>query len=390
MPFGSEGVQPGIGLALSGGGFRATLFHLGSLWRLNELGYLPKLDRVSSVSGRSITAGRLAARWSQLQWKNDVAVNFQTEVVAPLREFCTRSIDGPAIGEGALLPWKRVSDVVQEAYEDHLLGKATLPALPDRPRFVFNATNFATGVSFRFSKPYAGDYRIGLLRNPPFRVALPVTASSAFPPFLSPVIVEPDPAAFERTEGADLYDRGEYRRRLVLTDGGVYDNLGLETVWNRYQTVLVSDAGAPFHLDPDPGTEWMKQSLRALDVTTNQARALRKRALIADFTGQARTGAYWGIMTEIAGYHLPDALPVSEDATQYLMTLRTRLNPFSDGEQCRFINGGYALCDAALRKYLIPGQAVKPPAWPYPASALNQPIPPPAAPPIAPDPPSGR
>ncbi len=45
MPFGSEGLQPGIGLALSGGGFRATLFHLGSLWRLNELGYLPKLDR---------------------------------------------------------------------------------------------------------------------------------------------------------------------------------------------------------------------------------------------------------------------------------------------------------------------------------------------------------
>jgi hypothetical protein len=35
MPFGSEGVERGVGLALSGGGFRATLFHLGSLWRLN-------------------------------------------------------------------------------------------------------------------------------------------------------------------------------------------------------------------------------------------------------------------------------------------------------------------------------------------------------------------
>ena len=62
MPFNSEGIQPGIGLAFSGGGFRATLFHLGSLWRLNELGYLPKLDRISSVSGGSITAGRLAVR----------------------------------------------------------------------------------------------------------------------------------------------------------------------------------------------------------------------------------------------------------------------------------------------------------------------------------------
>jgi NTE family protein len=217
MPFNSEAVETGVGLALSGGGFRATLFHLGSLWRLNELGYLPKLDRISSVSGGSITAGCLAVRWSGLQWADGVATNFGGVIADPLRAFCTRNIDGPAIGEGALLPWKRVSDVVQEAYEEHLLGKATLQALPDRPRFVFDATNFATGVSFRFSKPYAGDYRIGLLPNPSFRVALAVAASSAFPPFLSPVLLEPDPAAFERTEGADLFDQVEYRRRLVLT-----------------------------------------------------------------------------------------------------------------------------------------------------------------------------
>jgi len=54
MPFGNEGLEDLTGLALSGGGFRATLFHLGAFWRLNELGYLPNLDRVSSVSGGSI------------------------------------------------------------------------------------------------------------------------------------------------------------------------------------------------------------------------------------------------------------------------------------------------------------------------------------------------
>jgi NTE family protein len=54
MPFGSEDVQPGIGLALSGGGFRATLFHCGALWCLNELGYLPKLNRISSVYAQSL------------------------------------------------------------------------------------------------------------------------------------------------------------------------------------------------------------------------------------------------------------------------------------------------------------------------------------------------
>ncbi len=49
-----------VGLALSGGGFRATLFHLGSLTRLNELGWLRRLDIVTSVSGGSIIAGLLA------------------------------------------------------------------------------------------------------------------------------------------------------------------------------------------------------------------------------------------------------------------------------------------------------------------------------------------
>src|SRR5438270_13748934 len=51
----------GIALCLSGGGYRAMLFHVGALWRLSELGYLPTLDRVSSVSGGSITAGRARA-----------------------------------------------------------------------------------------------------------------------------------------------------------------------------------------------------------------------------------------------------------------------------------------------------------------------------------------
>src|SRR6266508_165351 len=51
------GPQPGGGLCLSGGGYRAMVFHAGVLWRLNQAGYVRKLDRISSVSGGSITAG---------------------------------------------------------------------------------------------------------------------------------------------------------------------------------------------------------------------------------------------------------------------------------------------------------------------------------------------
>ena len=60
----------GIGLCLSGGGFRAMLFHVGAVWRLNELGLLGRLDRVSSVSGGSITAGVLGMNWKKLDGTN--------------------------------------------------------------------------------------------------------------------------------------------------------------------------------------------------------------------------------------------------------------------------------------------------------------------------------
>ncbi|WP_165398986.1 hypothetical protein [Shewanella maritima] len=39
------------GLALSGGGFRATLYAVGSLARLNEEGLLAELDTITAVSG---------------------------------------------------------------------------------------------------------------------------------------------------------------------------------------------------------------------------------------------------------------------------------------------------------------------------------------------------
>lgn len=129
MPFGSEGVEPGIGLALSGGGFRATLFHCGALWRLNELGFLARLDRILSVSGGSIAAGRLAARWGALQFEGDVARNLLNEVLLPLRRFCQRSVDSPSILEG-LLQWKRATDALREEYQEHLVGQLTLHTRP--------------------------------------------------------------------------------------------------------------------------------------------------------------------------------------------------------------------------------------------------------------------
>lgn len=97
-------VIPGLALCLSGGGYRAMLFHTGALIRLNQLGYLPRLDRVSSVSGGSITAGVLGLNWAKLNFVNGVAQNFMELVIAPIRKLAGKTIDVEAVLGGLLLP----------------------------------------------------------------------------------------------------------------------------------------------------------------------------------------------------------------------------------------------------------------------------------------------
>src|SRR5262249_38320594 len=146
-------LQPGIGLCLSGGGYRAMVFHIGALWRLYETGVLRDAKRISSVSGGSITAGVLGLKWRDLSFDAArIHDDFVPHVVRPLRALAGETIDTDAIVLGVALPG-RVSDRVASAYERLLFGRATLQDLPDQPRFVINATNVQSGVLWRFSKP---------------------------------------------------------------------------------------------------------------------------------------------------------------------------------------------------------------------------------------------
>ena len=363
---------PGIGLALSGGGYRATLYNLGSLWRLNDAGMLRGLTRITSVSGGSIASGVLAAGWRRLDFDAaGRARNFADAVAAPLQAFCRQGLDVSAGLEGLVSLMDDIPDRVAKRYREGLFGDATLQDLPadgEGPRFVFYATSLQTGSSVRLSRPYIADYRIGRIPNPRLPLAMAVAASSAFPPVLSPVVLKFDADAWEKLDGADLFPRRALRERLVLTDGGVYDNMGLENVWDRFATVLVSDAGAPLAIEEDASGAWHKQTLRVLDIVGEQSRALRKRELVANLVKGEMQGAYWGITTAIADYGVDGAMCRDTPVTEALRAIRTRLNPFSDEEQGRLINWGYALCDAALRRYL-PGDHGRG-AWPVPEQAL--------------------
>lgn len=337
------------GLCLSGGGYRAMLFHLGSLWRLNELGEVSRLDRISSVSGGSVTAGVLAHRWDALRWDaQGRATNFEEVVVRPVRALASRTLDVGAILLGLVTPGGAGERLVR-ALDRHLFRGAQLGELPARPHFVFNAANLQSGVLWRFSREYMADWRVGTVREPRMRLAVAVAASAAFPPFLSPVRLALQPGDYEPGSGDDL--RGhDFRTRVALTDGGIYDNLGLETAFKECGTLWVSDAGGRLEADARPSMDWVRQGLRASELVYSQVRGVRLRQLIAAYQTGQRRGAYWGSRTDHTRYDAPGILRFREDPRR-LALLPTRFKAWPARTQEQLVNWGYAVCDAAVRSY---------------------------------------
>lgn len=358
-------MEEGLALCLSGGGYRAMLFHVGVLWRLNDAGLLSKIKRISSVSGGSITAAVLGSRWKSGEFDPNKSATFKSAVVAPIRGLAGHTIDAGAVLGGLLLPGS-ISDKVAAAYREHLFNDSTLQDLPDAPRFVINATNMQSGALWRFSKPYMADYRVGMVEKPTIPLATAVAASSAFPPILSPVELDLQPKDFKPGSGTDL-QADEFMNTVVLSDGGVYDNLGVETIWKRYRTLLVSDAGAALTAEEHPKRDWGRHAVRVLEVIDNQVRSLRKRQIIEALKdpNDVHDGAYWGIRSDMESFPAksPFACPIVR--TTELAATPTRLKALPAALQERLINWGYAVCDVAIRSHVDRGIA-PPTSFPCP------------------------
>jgi NTE family protein len=225
-------VRRGVALCLSGGGFRAALFHLGALRRLNELGILSTIDTITSVSGGSITAAHLGTRLTPWPPAGTVAPNWDAQIVTPFREFTAKDLRTGAILRRAW-PWNWFDSTtgvkaLEEAYESRLTSMQ-LPNLPLRPRFVFCATDMAYGVNWVFERARVGDYQAGYLSpSPDWPLARAVAASSCFPPVFDPLPIELDPKQLVGGDAPVGSERDARIKGLRLTDGGVYDNMGLE------------------------------------------------------------------------------------------------------------------------------------------------------------------
>ncbi len=320
-----------IALALSGGGFRATLFHLGSLKRLNELAMLPRLNAVSGVSGGSIASTYLGLKWEKLQFDDKgVAGNLQEQIIDPIRLFCSKDVDFyPSILNIIANTFGIATSALIAPFKAHLFGDHTLQDLPstgDGPRFILTASNLQTGEAVTFTREKLSDARLGYIGSPETPLATIGAISAAYPPFLSPIVLVTDPVEWKRGENSDLYEELKLKSRMVLTDGGMHDPSGIDPLLDGHDLILVSDCSVTKEVWRRPTSNWFRQLNRSTlmqTVTNSQG----KRKLIEKMNCEKPEIIWW-----------------SNSEDRELNSMRTRLNRFTDEEQERLIECGYRMC----------------------------------------------
>lgn len=362
--------REGIALCLSGGGFRAALFHLGALRRLNEVGIMSRVSTISSVSGGSIISAHLANRIRDWPAEGSIFPIWEDSVAAPFRDFTMMNLRTIPILK-RLLPWNWFNtstgvEALAASYERGLT-RMKLRELPDRPRFIFCATDMAYGISWIFEKRRMGDFQAGYTPPLDWPVARAVAASSCFPPIFNPLPIGMKASQLKGGAVKAGSERDASIAGLRLTDGGAYDNMGLEPVWKSHACVLVSDGGATFNYEGDKNILWRLS--RYTEIIGNQALALRKRWLIAGINKGQLKGAYWGIgggpkknrPPPLAGYS-------AELIKEVISRIRTDMDAFSRVEIQALENHGYCAADEAVNRRLpeLIDQAATPFKIPHP------------------------
>jgi NTE family protein len=267
-----------IGLALSGGGFRAAAFHLGVLRKLKNLNILDKIDVISTISGGSITGAYYLLN------KNDFN-NFSKELYEKLQKSILQKVvlsfrfifpiasllalflvSFIVLNSGwfafvtlslfclIILFFHNIfpaSNIIKSVYDDFFFQNKCLKNFPDIPDIVIGATNIETGTPWTFSRRKMGDssysYPKGNKKrtkfmNENFPISLAVAASTAVPYAFNPIKIEKK--YFKILNGYECI-------QPKLLDGGIYDNQGIHKITQpnssyKCDIIICSDGSQPF------------------------------------------------------------------------------------------------------------------------------------------------
>jgi predicted acylesterase/phospholipase RssA len=345
-----------LGLALSGGGFRASLYHLGLVRFLRDAGILSRVSQITSVSGGSIFAAHLALNWGRYNGSPEDFEAAASELIA----FVQLDVRNRILRRFPLtlplrwlrwplgLPTRKLSrtGLLEYHYEKFLYGDTSLFELPEQPRLHILATNLSEGCLCAFSRDgllmmrrrAQGVYRPERIQVGLATVAMAVTASSAFPGFFPPL----------ELRGVDVgAARGDFGRQ-AYTDGGVFDNLGVRIFRfleddNGPKTTLVSDVGKLFEVQGQRRAGGLiRTAIRATDILMDRVWQLESE------TFHDTPGFVFAPITDIV-WRDDDPTAMHPEIQRQLANVRTDLDRFSDLEVSGLVQHGYCVARKACR-----------------------------------------
>ena len=293
-----------LGITLSGGGVRATVFHLGFLTRLAEAGLWDDLVHISTVSGGSLCAALIFEKGSK-KWPTKEA--FFTECLPPIfKTLTTFNLQRAYLLDIFIKPWRLFqgrAHLIGMLIKKHWGVTSSVSEMPMQPRWTINSTCYETGKNWRFSAKRMGGHLAHYVPSPDYPLSDAVASSAAVPGLIGPLKIRTEKYRWKEFKGQDLVDINAIGKSITLWDGGVYDNLGVEALYKTgiglrsdIDFLLVSDASKPLevvekkwiHNFPLPKSP---KHFRLVDISTDQVRSLRARDLFSFFL-KNKSGGY--------------------------------------------------------------------------------------------------
>jgi NTE family protein len=377
-----------IGLALSGGGVRAAVFHLGVLRRLASEHLIENVSVVSTVSGGSLVTAAIISQ-AGMKWPTSDA--YLGSIYPELRRritaadlFSVKSIGWAGLAQFNLSLVLSRAHVLAAMLERVWGVSGRLGDLPDTPQWLINTTCVDTGKNWRFSKREMGDWTFGRHYAPDVPVAVAVAASAAVP-YVIGALPLPLPAAgwweTDPATGKQTRTMTPSKARVRLWDGGAYDNMGLEALskpgrgLRSCEFLICSDASGPLR---PPGSSTIAalfrgslSSPRLFDVAGDQIRALRSRMLIADIAAGTVDGVLLRMGNSVRAVDVKTGTTrpatfydgfQSDEQAELALRHPTDLKAPSEAQFDMLARHGFEIADATLTTY-VPARFPQSSSW---------------------------
>ena len=347
-----------IALALSGGGIRAMVFHLGVMRHLAERGHLESVEKISTVSGGSLLVGLLLQQ-NEMRWPT--SEQFLSNSLPALREsLCARSLQwGAARQLLNPLNWRFFlsrANLLALALRHEWNVREALSELPETPEWSINGTTAESGKRFRFKRRDIGDYTLGYAQADRFPLASALAVSAAFPGGFGPLTLDARRFEWRKRPWDAPPDAAQTVQavfpRLHLYDGGVYDNMGIEPFFDAGKQrpkqegfhIICSDAGALLAPGFEKGPLNVFRLTRVADVMSDQSRSLRVRTFSHFLQQSPSAGAYLCINMAVSS---SESCPSAQFAASFPTTLRRLRSEEFD----RLASHGAAVAERGLGEF---------------------------------------